>query len=100
MSLPKFVVGMIFVVATVAVWSYLETAMIGVVLLRMVSCAIMLQIGYFLLIFAMVVMSRHRSGQEAAVPDRVTATPAASGSVSTPIIAGSLLHCPQTSAED
>ncbi|WP_192180658.1 hypothetical protein [Mesorhizobium amorphae] len=100
MSLPKFVVGMIFVVATVAVWSYLETAMIGIVLLRMVSCAIMLQIGYFLIIFAMVVMSRRQSGQEATAPDRVTAMLAGSDSVSTPIIAGSLRGCPQTSAED
>lgn len=100
MSLPKFVVGMIFVVATLAACSYLETATIAVVLLRMVSCAIMLQIGYFLLIFAMVVMSRHQSGQQATAQDRVTATPTASDSVSTPIIAGSLLRCPQTSEED
>lgn len=103
MSLPKFVLGMIFVVATIAAWSYLETATIGVVLLRMVSCAIILQLGYFLIIFAMVAMSRCRIGgcyQEASVPDRVAATPSASNNLSEPVIASLFARPRKGSAED
>ncbi len=65
MSLPKFVVGMLFVIACVSVWSYLDSASAGTVILRMIACAVILQVGYFLVVFAMVAMSAPKSGESA-----------------------------------
>jgi len=54
MSLPKFILGMIFALAIVAVWSYLDGASAGTVVLRAVICAVVIQAGYFLLVYAMI----------------------------------------------
>jgi exopolysaccharide production repressor protein len=69
MTLPKFVLGMILVVVAVAIWSALDSASAGVVLLRAVICAVVLQIGYFLYVLAIVaVQSRNaRNAQRGAV---------------------------------
>ena len=63
MSLPKFVIGMLFVIVVVAVWSYLDAASIGTVLLRAVACAVILQVGYFLVVFLMVATSAPRPAE-------------------------------------
>jgi exopolysaccharide production repressor protein len=55
MSLPKFIVGMIFALAIVVAWSYLDGASLGTTLFRAIACAIVIQLGYFLLVFVMVV---------------------------------------------
>ncbi|WP_292530199.1 exopolysaccharide production repressor exox [Mesorhizobium sp.] len=55
MSLPKFIVGMIFALAIVAAWSYLDSASLGTTLFRTIACATVIQLGYFLLVFVMVV---------------------------------------------
>ncbi|GLS39129.1 exopolysaccharide production repressor ExoX protein [Mesorhizobium tianshanense] len=55
MSLPKFIVGMIFALAIVVAWSFLGGASLGTTLFRVIACAIVIQLGYFLLVFAMVV---------------------------------------------
>jgi len=75
MTLPKFIIGMIFVVAAVAVWSLLDSATWGVVLLRAVVCAVVLQIGYFLVVLTMVARESRKSmaggkSKEAADPNR------------------------------
>ncbi|MER9980125.1 exopolysaccharide production repressor exox [Mesorhizobium sp. M0103] len=54
MSLPKFIIGMCFALAIVIVWSYLGGASLGTTLFRVIGCAIVIQLGYFLLVFAMV----------------------------------------------
>lgn len=54
MTLPKFIVGMIFVITCVAIWSYFDRASLGVTLLRAVICAIVLQVGYFIIIVGMI----------------------------------------------
>ena len=54
MTLPKFIVGMIFVITCVAIWSYFDRASLGVTLLRAVICAIVLQVGYFLIVLGMI----------------------------------------------
>lgn len=54
MSLPKFVIGMIFALAIVVAWSYLGDASFSTTLFRVVGCAIVIQMGYFLLVFIMV----------------------------------------------
>jgi exopolysaccharide production repressor protein len=54
MTLPKFVFGMAMVIAVVALWSYMDAAGWGTILLRAVICAVVLQVGYFLVVLAMV----------------------------------------------
>lgn len=67
MSLPKFIIGLLFVVTVVGVWSYLDSAAVGVTLLRVVACALILQIGYFLVVCLMVLRNRPESAR--AAPD-------------------------------
>ncbi|TPL58965.1 MULTISPECIES: exopolysaccharide production repressor exox [unclassified Mesorhizobium] len=57
MSLPKFIVGMIFALAIVVGWSWLGGASIGTTLLRVIICAVVIQAGYFVLVYAMIVKS-------------------------------------------
>ncbi|PWK68094.1 exopolysaccharide production repressor protein [Aminobacter sp. AP02] len=57
MTLPKFILGLVIVIAIVALWSYLDAASWGVILLRIVICAVILQVGYFLAVVAMVLRS-------------------------------------------
>jgi exopolysaccharide production repressor protein len=54
MSLPKFIVGMMFALAIVVAWSYFDGASVGTMALRAVICAVIIQVGYFLLVFVMV----------------------------------------------
>lgn len=70
MTLPKFLLGMAIVIAIVALWSYLDAASWGTIFLRVVICAVILQVGYFLVILAMVLRSGPKSAeaQEAAKP--------------------------------
>lgn len=57
MSLPKFIIGMIFALAIVVGWSYFHGASLGAILIRAIICAVIIQAGYFLLVFAMVAKS-------------------------------------------
>ncbi|WP_245487750.1 exopolysaccharide production repressor exox [Mesorhizobium sp. M4A.F.Ca.ET.022.05.2.1] len=57
MSLPKFIVGMLFALAIVISWSYFDGASLGTILLRAVICVAISQAGYFLLVFLMVARS-------------------------------------------
>jgi exopolysaccharide production repressor protein len=54
MALPKFIIGMVFALAIVVVLSFLGGATLGTTLVRVIVCAIVIQLGYFLLVFAMV----------------------------------------------
>lgn len=54
MTLPKFVLGLAIVIAIVALWSGLDSASWGTVLLRAVLCAVILQVGYFIVVLLMV----------------------------------------------
>ena len=47
MSLPKFAIGMIFVILAVVMWSVVDAASFGMIVLRAILCAIVLQLGYF-----------------------------------------------------
>lgn len=62
MSAAKFVVGMLFVVAIVTVWSILDAASWGTIALRAIICAAVLQVGYFLIVLVLVGRepARHR----------------------------------------
>ena len=57
MALPKFILGMIFALAIVVCWSWLGGASIGTILLRVIICAVVIQAGYFVLIYAMIARS-------------------------------------------
>jgi len=57
MALPKFIVGMIFALAIVVGWSWLGGASIGTTLLRVIICAVVIQAGYFVLVYAMIARS-------------------------------------------
>ena len=54
MSLPKFIIGMVFALAIVVAWSYFDGASLGTIILRAIICAVVVQVGYFLLVYAMV----------------------------------------------
>ena len=54
MSLPKFIIGMLFALAIVIGWSYFDGASLGTIVVRAVICAVIIQAGYFLLVFGMV----------------------------------------------
>jgi exopolysaccharide production repressor protein len=57
MALPKFIVGMIFALAIVVGWSWLGGASIGTILVRVIICAVIIQAGYFVLVYAMIARS-------------------------------------------
>ncbi|PBB27017.1 exopolysaccharide production repressor exox [Mesorhizobium sp. WSM4312] len=57
MSLPKFIVGMIFALAIVVAWSWLGGASLGMTLMRVIICAGIIQAGYFVLVYAMIARS-------------------------------------------
>ncbi|MBE7184208.1 MAG: exopolysaccharide production repressor exox [Methylobacterium mesophilicum] len=54
MTLPKFLIGMAAVCAVVAVWSALGDASLGTIFLRVIICAAVIQLGYFLAILFLV----------------------------------------------
>ncbi|WP_245316089.1 MULTISPECIES: exopolysaccharide production repressor exox [Mesorhizobium] len=64
MSLPKFIVGMIFALAIVVAWSCFDGASLDTTLFRAVACAIVIQLGYFLLVFVMVVRNSPTSADK------------------------------------
>ncbi|WP_192251120.1 exopolysaccharide production repressor protein [Mesorhizobium silamurunense] len=70
MSLPKFIVGMIFALAIVVGWSYFDGASLGTIIMRAVICAVIIQLGYFLLVFAMVARNRPMPADRAREADR------------------------------
>ena len=72
MSLPKFIVGMIFALAIVIGWSYFDGAPLGTILLRTIVCAVIIQAGYFLLVFAMIGGTTPTSADKAREADRGT----------------------------
>ncbi|KQU71562.1 exopolysaccharide production repressor protein [Aminobacter aganoensis] len=79
MTLPKFVFGMAMVIAIVALWSYLDAASWGTILLRVLACAVILQVGYFLVILAMVLRASPNTAEiknTKAVADGTPAVPA------------------------
>ncbi|MER8372681.1 exopolysaccharide production repressor exox [Mesorhizobium sp. M1409] len=57
MALPKFILGMIFALAIVVGWSWLGGASIGTILVRAIICAVVIQAGYFVLVYAMIARS-------------------------------------------
>ncbi|UCI07732.1 exopolysaccharide production repressor exox [Mesorhizobium sp. B1-1-8] len=57
MSLPKFVLGMMFALAIVVCWSCFDGASLGTIMMRAVICLVVIQVGYFLLIYAMIAYS-------------------------------------------
>ena len=70
MSLPKFIVGMLFALAIVVAWSYAGGASFGTILVRVVACAIIIQVGYFLLVYVMVARSAPTSADKAREAER------------------------------
>jgi exopolysaccharide production repressor protein len=77
MSAAKFVIGMLIVVAIVTVWSLLDAAPWETVLLRAVICAVVLQLGYFLVVLVLVGRepARHAKRPDAAASKTVGADP-------------------------
>ena len=48
---------MVFALAIVVAWSWLGGASLGTTLLRVIICAVIIQVGYFVLVYAMIVKS-------------------------------------------
>ena len=61
MTLPKFILGLVIVIAIVSLWSYVDAASLGTILLRALICAVILQVGYFLAVVAMVMLSPRKT---------------------------------------
>ncbi|TGS37752.1 MULTISPECIES: exopolysaccharide production repressor exox [unclassified Mesorhizobium] len=57
MSLPKFILGMLFALSIVVAWSWLGGASLGTTLLRVMICAVVIQAGYFAVVYAMIARS-------------------------------------------
>jgi len=72
MSLPKFIIGMMFALAIVIGWSYFDGASLGTIVLRAVVCAVIIQAGYFLLVFAMIGRATPTSADKVREADRGT----------------------------
>ena len=70
MSLPKFIIGMVFAIAIVVAWSYFDGASLGMTLLRAIACAVIIQLGYFLLVFVMVARSAPTQAEKAREAER------------------------------
>jgi exopolysaccharide production repressor protein len=64
MSVQKFIFGMLLVVAVVTAWSLIDGASWGTIALRMIASAILLQVGYFLVVLVLVGRERGRSQSE------------------------------------
>ena len=54
MSFPRFLVGMVSVLLVFAVWTYALTGSLGSTLLQTLICAVLIQLGYFLVILILV----------------------------------------------
>ena len=54
MSAAKFIIGMLAVVAIVTIWSVFDAAPWGTIALRAIASAVILQIGYFLVVLFLV----------------------------------------------
>jgi len=70
MSLPKFVIGMVFALAIVVAWSYFDGASLSTTVLRVIGCAVLIQIGYFLLVYVMIARSAPTSADRARDAER------------------------------
>jgi exopolysaccharide production repressor protein len=55
---------MVLVIAAVAVWSLVDQASVGTILLRVLIGAIILQVGYFLVVLVMVMRERSTPDQQ------------------------------------
>ena len=54
MTIVKFLIGLVLAVAAVGLWSFTQSAPIETILLRMVISAIVLQVGYFVVVLVMI----------------------------------------------
>ena len=73
MSLPKFVIGMVFALAIVVAWSYADGATVTTTVLRVIGCAVLIQIGYFLLVYVMIARSAPTTADKAAEREKLSA---------------------------
>ena len=73
MSVQKFVIGMLFVAAVVTVWSLLDAAPWSMIALRAIACAVILQVGYFLVVLALVAREPVKRVRENAPPAKAVA---------------------------
>jgi exopolysaccharide production repressor protein len=70
MSLPKFVIGMVFALAIVVAWTYVDGASFTTTVLRVIGCAVVIQIGYFLAVYVMIARSAPTSADRAREAER------------------------------
>lgn len=88
MTLPKFLIGMAAVTLVVAIWSYFDSASAGVVAMRALASAVILQLGYFLIVFAMVLASpkpvQQAKSQGGKEPDELPKRPSSVPSARSP----------------
>ena len=73
MSVQKFVIGMLFVASVVTVWSLLDAAPWSMIALRAIACAVILQVGYFLVVLALVAREPVKRVRENAPPAKAVA---------------------------
>lgn len=65
MSLPRFLAGMISVLFVFAVSTYVATGSIGTTLVQTLICAVLLQLGYFLVVLFLVARGERKPEEQA-----------------------------------
>jgi exopolysaccharide production repressor protein len=66
MSLPRFLVGMFSVLVVFAISTYVATGSIGRTLVQTLICAVLLQLGYFLVVLFLVAREGRKTEREKA----------------------------------
>lgn len=75
MKLGRFIGGMIFVLCVVGLWSWQESAAFSTIVLRLIVCAAIMQLGYFAGV-AIAVFRADRQERAAKTPERESREPA------------------------
>lgn len=76
MSLPRFLAGMISVLVVFAISTYVATGSIGTTLVQTLICAVLLQLGYFLVVLFLVARGERKAEREGAVAEARRSDPA------------------------
>ncbi|BCH23906.1 hypothetical protein MesoLjLc_35700 [Mesorhizobium sp. L-8-10] len=64
MSLPRFLIGMFSVLVVFAISTYVATGSIGRTLVQTLICAVLLQLGYFLVVLFLVAREGRKPERE------------------------------------
>lgn len=76
MSLPRFLAGMFSVLVVFAISTYVATGSIGSTLVQTLICAVLLQLGYFLVVLFLVARGERKAERDSATVENRGSDPA------------------------